>query len=778
MSDTAMIRRLSKAIKGANRNAKFCVGDTLPAIDPGIHVEDLGALALPLKQMSAKHLFAASHVAAYGQGTQTLVDTKVRKTFEIDSSKVRLSDEWNSTIASATQQVAIQLGLPEEQLEAQLYKLLIYKTGGFFRPHRDSEKLDGMVASLIVVLPNNFRDGALVIRHGTATQTFDFKEAAQSKSACYAAFYSDCEHEVQRVTRGVRLCLAYNLVLKPDHKKRSKKTELSGSMGQLPASIAEWTLRHPAEPLVFALEHQYTQRGLSLNRLKGADRSLADLIIEAADKADCRLHMAQVLRHTQQWADDGSYGRWNRRYSHRDNLQKGKLELGIIYEEELHGVEWTSIDGKKQPFGEIDFEVSSVVSSVPMQDWKPTSEDFEGYTGNAGNTLDRWYRRSAIVVWHRDHHFDVVAGGGADESVTSFCKLTAKLAKTPRTRLEAERADCIRFARAIIARWPSRMRGYGHDSSREKLLGVDFPKHLLMLHDRDLVAEFLRQLADKDRATRLDSFITKACREFGWATFTMELKLFFAPPADGSYDRELPIRELEWLSKFCCDKSTDPDKSTVSRELCALAVGRFCEPRPSRYSDYGTRERLNASACETSLPLLVQALLASGRDDLVARVMQFVATHPTDFTLDYCHVPSLKSLSLWSRKFFGNLHPQLAEWLDTVRRQLESATSQPPTPPTDWRRPADVECGCEFCSLLNPFLSHPRRETVRIQAREDIRQHLIHTINRHQCDLQHSLDRDRRPYALILNKTTDSYEQAVKRFHANLKLLEALPMEA
>ena len=102
---------------------------------------------------------------------------------------------------------------------------------------------------------------------------------------------------------------------------------------------------------------------------------------------------------------------------------------------------------------------------MPIDDWKPTSEEFEGYTGNAGNTLDRWYHRSAIVVWHRDHHFEVVASSGAADSIPLFRSMTAKLAKTPKKRLEAARRDCIRFARAIIARWPRRPIGYGHSAN-------------------------------------------------------------------------------------------------------------------------------------------------------------------------------------------------------------------------------------------------------------------------------------------------------------------------
>ena len=164
-----------------------------------------------------------------------------------------------------------------------------------------------MVASLIVVLPNPFEGGALVVRHGAAKQTLTFDEAAGGKAPCYAAFYADCEHEVQRVTSGVRLCLAYNLVLKPKREKPSAAAKPAAPADVLAESIGSWVATQPAKPLVFALEHHYTQRGLSLDLLKGADRQLADLVVAAAEKTDCLVHLAQVSRHLLQFADDGSF---------------------------------------------------------------------------------------------------------------------------------------------------------------------------------------------------------------------------------------------------------------------------------------------------------------------------------------------------------------------------------------------------------------------------------------------------------------------------------------
>ena len=72
---------------------------------------------------------------------------------------------WPETFASVLAQVAVGLGYPEDAVSAELYKLLVYEPGGFFVPHRDAEKLDNMVATLVVSLPVSGAGGDLVVRH-------------------------------------------------------------------------------------------------------------------------------------------------------------------------------------------------------------------------------------------------------------------------------------------------------------------------------------------------------------------------------------------------------------------------------------------------------------------------------------------------------------------------------------------------------------------------------------------------------------------------------------
>src|SRR5205085_1311347 len=88
------------------------------------------------------------------------------------------------------------LGLENQKLQAHLYELLLYEKGSFFLPHRDGEKRDRMVATLVVVLPSSYKGGELVVRHEGEEQTIDFT-SDQPLRIHYAAFYADCEHEIR-----------------------------------------------------------------------------------------------------------------------------------------------------------------------------------------------------------------------------------------------------------------------------------------------------------------------------------------------------------------------------------------------------------------------------------------------------------------------------------------------------------------------------------------------------------------------------------------------------
>ncbi|PIA93152.1 hypothetical protein CB0940_05228 [Cercospora beticola] len=111
-------------------------------------------------------------------------------------------------------------------IRAELYKLNVYSgPSGMFKPHVDTPRSSSQIGSLVVCLPTAFSGGALAVRHQGHEIVHDWSSSSSSNdndnaqqtapSIHWAAFYSDCEHEVLPVTSGHRLTLTYNLFLAP-----------------------------------------------------------------------------------------------------------------------------------------------------------------------------------------------------------------------------------------------------------------------------------------------------------------------------------------------------------------------------------------------------------------------------------------------------------------------------------------------------------------------------------------------------------------------------------
>ena len=81
---------------------------------------------------------------------------------------------------------------------------------GKFRPHVDTPRSPRQFGSLVVCLPHPHRGGQLRVSHKGVESSWDWSNDGTDKIE-WAAFYSDCEHEVLEVQTGHRVTLTYNL---------------------------------------------------------------------------------------------------------------------------------------------------------------------------------------------------------------------------------------------------------------------------------------------------------------------------------------------------------------------------------------------------------------------------------------------------------------------------------------------------------------------------------------------------------------------------------------
>lgn len=76
-------------------------------IDPQIHVYSVGNITLPLAVSQAQEMIETAHRAPFGRGNQTIVDTSVRKTWELNPGKdFEIGDADGGTTSSSAVSVS------------------------------------------------------------------------------------------------------------------------------------------------------------------------------------------------------------------------------------------------------------------------------------------------------------------------------------------------------------------------------------------------------------------------------------------------------------------------------------------------------------------------------------------------------------------------------------------------------------------------------------------------------------------------------------------------
>ena len=84
----------------ANGCGHFAKSGRLPnAVNPGLDIHGLGMIGLPLSEREAVELSKVCYQAPFGKGSETIVDTTVRNTLELDEDQFELQNpEWQGIL--------------------------------------------------------------------------------------------------------------------------------------------------------------------------------------------------------------------------------------------------------------------------------------------------------------------------------------------------------------------------------------------------------------------------------------------------------------------------------------------------------------------------------------------------------------------------------------------------------------------------------------------------------------------------------------------------------
>ena len=487
---------LSDVLLGVQRAGTFATSGDLLCPLPGVSIDGVGQLAFPLQATQARQIAKVAEQAPYGKGEKTLVDTKVRRVKQISPGKFSIGGKaWDDTLDSILSKCVKGLGIDFE-VDLDLYKLLLYEKGSFFAPHRDTEKAKGMFGTMIVSFPSQHTGGELIVRHQTGDEVGVNLLAEDSSELRFAAFYADCEHEVTPITSGFRMCLVYNMIRKTSGKRKretssydDRSVDYTNQIRQVASVLREWKGRKDRSPkIAWLLEHDYTPENLSFAGLKLQDAGRGHVMLQAAIEAECSVHLGLV--HIEESGIAEVYGGYYGRYSgFGEDVGDGEdYELIEAYDGSQYVGDWVDSDDRRVNYGEIPLGEDELLPEGALQDEDPDEIRVSEATGNEGGSYERFYYRSALVIWPENETGTVLMQAGPQSVVPYF----AKLVNQPDKKREA--AEIESLAKTITTEWDV-SKGQFYRSNSEEIQSVAEMLESLNRHGKGvLIAKFAKRV--------------------------------------------------------------------------------------------------------------------------------------------------------------------------------------------------------------------------------------------------------------------------------------------
>lgn len=709
-------------IKG---NGSFVTSHIAPFVFPGLTVQDLGEIAYPINSLQAKALIQEAHKAPFGKGSQTIIDDTVRSAWEIDAEKLNFNgQQWDKFLQKALATIKPQLGIEDVEIEAHLYKMLIYEEGDFFLSHRDSEKEKGMFGTLIIGLPSQHSGGELLVRFDGEEKSVYFAEAANNHKIPYVAFYADCEHEIKPLTVGYRVCLVYNLIQKKTDKAIHLEP-LGEHVSKLATILKAGAGSRQFSPGILLLGHQYTPENFLRRHLKLNDRTRAEALIRAAEDAGYYAKMCLVTSYLTGIPAYDGYG-W-------DDTQDENAEMDEVHDGWVSIENW--LDDGPPPLRKLEVDEDELLTTFKLNDGDPIVKENTGYMGNYGPDLMHWYHYGAVVFWYQENHAELLL----KQEITNQLEWIGYY-NTKRNQLsEKETATCVTILNAllnqeerppkadynVIADW---LNGYDDEISFEKL---GYP--LLHRFFKHIHPDFWVKLVETYPSRHFEKIFTRIS-QIGDVSVLHHLLAILRTLTDRATGKNLTASQTEVLPEY----------------FAALSSGQLLKPL------------VNVTALKNLFDL--EKMLPQ-KMEWIDRMAALLRENKQRAYINEVLVPVILNLENKTN---------LSEALHTFAKEnLQERVDNKPQPPVNWSRPVpNVPRNARIWKLLEDFLQSPVDQVFDFRRNQQERNEMESAIQSCEIDLRFETIKKGSPYTLRIFKTQAAYEKQMKEWHEDGILLE------
>jgi len=704
----------------------FVVDGQLTSVPPGLKVKNLGLVPIPILKQQAKALIKVSEQAPYGLGEETVLDTNIRKTWQISSEDFSLTNpQWEHSLQESVNKIAIDLGLHGCNIAFEQYKLLIYEKGSFFNIHRDTEKVPNMFATLVVNLPSEHEGGQLTVTHGDITKHYSFTKS-DSFHPSFVAFYADCFHEVKPITSGYRVCLIYNLSIsnRAEQPRLSKQLEVVKEVGRC---IKQWQKKKTEQPiLTYLLEHDYTEKNLSFENLKNGDLSKARVLMDAAEKNNCQAFLCLVTYYRNSYGDVGYYS-----YDD-DDLDEDDFEECDVSDEEIYAHHFITKTGTHIKVKKLSLEEDDLLATIPLLDGPGRDVSISEATGNEGATKELWYHRGAVVLWADERAFEVVLDMDLDYGIYFF----KEFIKKNQPLNASNRQKVMPLAAHIIKK---------RHSYREE----DISQELIEIGDIELLKAFIHKRMNSYDINIKGEKLIPILEQFGWQHFSQQII------ADLSSKRDV----MKWINSLLQIKESISDEGQV-----VIA----------HWFDTFWKSSLNNELSHNNISYIVQNVALLKQETFSDDIIHSLSAKMNGEFITQTYGTALMD-ALQKLKNYDYDHSVFHKFSANIRQQIQYYFPSAPKKPENWFRKGSLQCTCQFCKQTNQFLLDPDESTLHIN--KTIKRNLLHVedeIRKSRVDVSIHINKVPPKFQGILTKNQNEYDYKQTQFDQAQKIIKNL----
>lgn len=690
---------------------------------PGLQVKGVGEISFPVTEGQVKALINKARKAPFGKGTETILDSSVRSGWEIDAAELKFTgDGWKNFLTDVLNQIKRDLGISEYTISANLYKMLIYEKGDFFLTHKDSEKEKGMFGTLIIALPSKHSGGELLVRFDGKEECIDFSTGAGNFKMPFAAFYADCEHEVKPVISGYRINLVYNLIQK--NRGNSIKIEPQTGIVKRLANLLQQEEYNPEKSAkVILLGHQYTPENFSLDSLKLNDRSKAEALQQAADKAGYYSKMALVTSYVagtpmyDDYYDEGGYDE--------------DSEMEDVYDESLSIDHWMD---EGVPSLEINFDKEDLIASFHLEDDEPIIKEMEGYMGNYGPDLMHWYHYGAVILWPKEHHTELLLRQDTKTKLAWIAYYNSL--ENNLTDVELSALDAVLLSNFGTQEWEKP----DYTSIVVRLINKKDERYFTDTGSKLVEQHFVKM--DTKQLARLAEAYPKPFTE-------VVTKIMINQPKVSVFEHFLLF--LNALSSNTGLDVWKANQMKVLPEILQTVMENNQQKPVLNKNIWSTILELEKKQPQSQRWVEETAKLITAfrdrnyiNDVLIAEVMTIEQNTPlSDAVLRIC------------------------------KEDLEQRVYNKPRPPKNWSRAIpDTKNNAKQWAILAPFMHSPDQRVFDYKKRQNERNEMEYAIRNVTVDLMMETIRRGSPHTLRISKTETSYHRQMEKWNEDVALLE------